>query len=514
MTKRNLKSGILFVTIVLFVALTGASNAGAITETERQITNDLNHQRFPSIYGDKIVWSDYTEGEIYLYNISTGEQRRLTTSGYTKNYPYMRGDIITWFDGSGGFYMYDLKNGEERSFANESIHPDPWRVSIYNNKMVFSATPPEGGNPDIFLYDITTSTTTRITSDPMSERAPAIYGNKIVFLNDTHFGNVNAQEIGVYVYDLETQQLTKIFSGQVHSGFRPDIYEQTVVWAEPGGFGHPDRLNIYNLETQTYTNLDAQSNVSDSLLHIFRDKIVWFGTDLVTFKSAIYRYDITTGEQSRISSDTADFNFAAGDGPDIHEGGVVWADGRSGNMDVYLYQLTPLINQPPVLSFPETEPYAGDGIDPNSGDTATEFTFRIIYTDADNNPPSFIYTILYGHATTTVPMGVDALADPALHDGNYANGEQYAATGNREVAGTHYYGFVASDGTSEVVVDGFPLEITEINIPIPPVPTNKNQCKNGGWETFTNPYFKNQGQCVSYVQANEKAVEKHFPSVL
>ncbi len=35
----------------------------------------------------------------------------------------------------------------------------------------------------------------------------------------------------------------------------------------------------------------------------------------------------------------------------------------------------------------------------------------------------------------------------------------------------------------------------------PPVttPTNKDQCKNDGWKTFTNPTFKNQGQCVSYV---------------
>ncbi len=28
-------------------------------------------------------------------------------------------------------------------------------------------------------------------------------------------------------------------------------------------------------------------------------------------------------------------------------------------------------------------------------------------------------------------------------------------------------------------------------------PSNKDQCKNGGWKTFTNPSYKNQGQCVS-----------------
>lgn len=29
-------------------------------------------------------------------------------------------------------------------------------------------------------------------------------------------------------------------------------------------------------------------------------------------------------------------------------------------------------------------------------------------------------------------------------------------------------------------------------------PATKAQCKNGGWKSFTNPTFKNQGKCVSY----------------
>jgi hypothetical protein len=31
-------------------------------------------------------------------------------------------------------------------------------------------------------------------------------------------------------------------------------------------------------------------------------------------------------------------------------------------------------------------------------------------------------------------------------------------------------------------------------------PTSKAQCKHGGWKTFTSPSFKNQGQCVSWVE--------------
>jgi hypothetical protein len=31
------------------------------------------------------------------------------------------------------------------------------------------------------------------------------------------------------------------------------------------------------------------------------------------------------------------------------------------------------------------------------------------------------------------------------------------------------------------------------------VPTKKSDCKKGGWKTFTDPKFRNQGQCVSWL---------------
>ncbi len=35
--------------------------------------------------------------------------------------------------------------------------------------------------------------------------------------------------------------------------------------------------------------------------------------------------------------------------------------------------------------------------------------------------------------------------------------------------------------------------------------TFRNECKDGGWKLFTNPSFKNQGQCVSYAESNDHA---------
>src|SRR6185369_3929406 len=39
-----------------------------------------------------------------------------------------------------------------------------------------------------------------------------------------------------------------------------------------------------------------------------------------------------------------------------------------------------------------------------------------------------------------------------------------------------------------------------IAFPVPTQgPANKDQCKDGGWATFTNPTFSNQGQCIKFV---------------
>ncbi len=55
---------------------------------------------------------------------------------------------------------------------------------------------------------------------------------------------------------------------------------------------------------------------------------------------------------------------------------------------------------------------------------------------------------------------------------------------------------------------GAPI-VSSITVPAPPpppppsVPTDKDQCKDDGWKTFTDPSFKNQGDCVSFVEKNK-----------
>jgi YVTN family beta-propeller protein len=38
-------------------------------------------------------------------------------------------------------------------------------------------------------------------------------------------------------------------------------------------------------------------------------------------------------------------------------------------------------------------------------------------------------------------------------------------------------------------------------------PTGIDQCKNDGWKTFSNPAFKNQGDCVSFVARMNRQIQ-------
>jgi hypothetical protein len=63
-------------------------------------------------------------------------------------------------------------------------------------------------------------------------------------------------------------------------------------------------------------------------------------------------------------------------------------------------------------------------------------------------------------------------------------------------------GWAASDGEQTVRFDNVEVNDTTHDFTPPPVLTDKEQCKKGGWQTFTNPSFKNQGQCISHAQHN------------
>jgi|SRR3989344_202754 len=65
--------------------------------------------------------------------------------------------------------------------------------------------------------------------------------------------------------------------------------------------------------------------------------------------------------------------------------------------------------------------------------------------------------------------------------------------------------WVFGDSEQTVLVDNAVINSESYDFTLL-TPSNKDECKNGGWMSFNYPFFKNQGDCVSYVQSNVHAV--------
>ena len=139
--------------------------------TETQITTNESEQFSPAIYEDRIVWTDwrngdlYLNGDIYMYNISTSTETQITTNGSNQMWPDISGDKIVWTD--------------ERN-----------------------------GNEDIYMYDLSTSTETQITSNESNQYGSAIYEDRIVWMDERNSGSVVDNFFGgfdVYMYNLSTK---------------------------------------------------------------------------------------------------------------------------------------------------------------------------------------------------------------------------------------------------------------------------------------------------------------------
>ncbi len=124
-------------------------------------------------------------------------------------------------------------------------------------------------------------------------------------------------------------------------------------------------------------------------------------------------------------------------------------------------------------------------------------------------------TVIVGIAYNTADYG----AAPIHQAGPYNSLNVGVPTGQTATVGTDsnadsvfwntsFPGFYADNGAAGVGIfrqdtvwspnGTVAIEITAAPTPVAP-PTSKDQCKNGGWTSFTNPSFANQGGCISFV---------------
>jgi hypothetical protein len=137
--------------------------------------------------------------------------------------------------------------------------------------------------------------------------------------------------------------------------------------------------------------------------------------------------------------------------------------------------------------------------------------------DMRSGPFTATFTITSGTTTVTGSKTADTVSPPTfggmscgVHRGAFANFTYapYTATIRTPNGNFHDEGLT----NVHVIISAFPAGGMPLNLsatqtesftssltaPVLIAPTSKDQCKNNGWKAF--PQFKNQGQCVSFVE--------------
>ncbi len=363
---------------VLIIFSAGCAAAQVTEGAEIQITTNASQQNDPAIYDDTIVWTDGrnvnmtgdagnislqdlfgANVSIFMYNLSSGEEMQISENGSFQMAPVVYGDIVVWEDYSNislpanetdadnitldewrrfdvNIHMYNTSSGENRSIVdNLSWQEDP---AVYEELVVWHDL--RNGNFDIYLYNMSSGEEMQITENVSDQMCPAIYGDRIVW-EDSRNGNDD-----IYMYNLSSREEMQI-TANASAQLSPDIYGDVIVWEDHtnvnlsediGNMTVEDltaldtNIHMYDLsageETRITTNGSAQIDPA-----VYGDRIVW--EDLRSGSGDIRMYDLSTGEEELITED----QFWQ-EAPDIHEDRIVWTDHRNGNQDIYVFDLS------------------------------------------------------------------------------------------------------------------------------------------------------------------------------
>ncbi|MCO5382075.1 MAG: PKD domain-containing protein [Methanosarcina barkeri] len=118
------------------------------------------------------MWVDDRNGnaDIYMYDLSTSKEKRITTNPSASYSPAIYGDRIAWMDDRNGnwdIYVYDLATRQESHTTDKS---DQYYPDIYGDKIVW--TDMRNGNADTYMGTLSTSPVAAFSASPTSGKAP------------------------------------------------------------------------------------------------------------------------------------------------------------------------------------------------------------------------------------------------------------------------------------------------------------------------------------------------------
>ncbi|MGB9938910.1 NosD domain-containing protein [Methanosarcina sp.] len=254
---------------------------------------------------------------------------QITTDGLNPSRPAIYNGRIVWEDGRNGnpdIYMYDLSTSKETQITTSKsygLYP-----AIYGDKVVWMDH--RNGNGDIYMYNISTSTETPITTNGSASN-PKIYENRIIWEDYRNGDITNLSNSDIYMYDLSTHKEVQI-TNSTSDDLNPDMYGNKIVWSSKRHEFENSDIYVYDLATGQETQIISNESIRGELA-IYGDKILW--TEYRDENSVIYMYNLSTSRKIQITTcSQAYYPLSA-----IYEDRLVWADYRDGHINAYMYDL-------------------------------------------------------------------------------------------------------------------------------------------------------------------------------
>jgi beta propeller repeat protein len=235
----------------------------------------------PDIYGGRIVWTDYglpSEGTgVYYYDFAGGTQGYVSVRPTYKYQPKIFNNAIIWEEqvedgsdyGGNAIYLFWIPGAQEtKIFHNKDKTPNGH--AIYGADVIISTFDCSDGVPcpyELWRYDISTQDTDRIvyTDQGAEIHSPSTWDGKVAYISG------NDQYAQVYVYTISsgtTQKITNVNSEKIGTA----IYQNKVVWADERN-GNWD-IYMYDLSTGNETRLTTDTK-DDWKPDINGDTVAW-----------------------------------------------------------------------------------------------------------------------------------------------------------------------------------------------------------------------------------------------
>lgn len=295
---------------------------GTVIEFGKPQAIKLSNAGNSDIYGDKVVFDGASSGngDIFLYDISSGKTIRITFDNSAQGNPQIYEDIIIWIDERfepREIFAYSISNGKEEKLKIETkiipgainfykpepidlykdilvlrgydenrryalyvynltsketiqlhLDPDPTDdvgvsiSQIYDYKLVGTY------GDDILIYDMPNNST-EIIERPLAQSSPFMYGNTIVW-SDTRNGKINND---IYAYDFSTDEELHVTTQQDTVETKPLMYKNFVFylkfrWVSTGGssaYGDDEQLIMHDLYTGEEKVLQTPCTVMDKI---------------------------------------------------------------------------------------------------------------------------------------------------------------------------------------------------------------------------------------------------------